>query len=100
MEEITKNLPPEVVIDALQYIADSPPHEYGGFHPNASRTAKAALTLIETLEDRNMRLRHALTAAQHFIQDVGTEDPEDIETMASIERLSGCIAAALESTNS
>ena len=50
---------------------------------------------LERLREENPRLRGALLDVQAFIQHVGTEDPEDIETMASIERLSGRIAAAL-----
>lgn len=41
------------------------------------------------------RLRAALENALSFIQVVGTEDSDDIETMADIERLSGQITAAL-----
>lgn len=33
----------------LKYIAESPPHEHGGFHPEAVRIAKAALRLIAML---------------------------------------------------
>lgn len=44
---------------------------------------------------KDAALRHALS----FVQDVGTEDPEDVETMASIERLSGQLTAALSSPN-
>jgi hypothetical protein len=40
-------------------------------------------------------LRAALVDAQAFIQEVGTEDPDDVETMAQIEKLSGRISAAL-----
>ena len=31
------------MIEGLQYIAESPPHEHGGFHPSAVETAKNAL---------------------------------------------------------
>ena len=39
----------------LRYIADSPPTEHSGFHPEAVRTAKAALRLIARLR---RRIRH------------------------------------------
>ncbi len=50
---------------------------------------------LERLREENPRLRAALLDAQAFIQEVGTEDPEDVETMAFIERLNGRITAAL-----
>jgi hypothetical protein len=37
------------VIADLQYIADSPAPEHGGFHPNAVQTAKAAIDEIHRL---------------------------------------------------
>jgi hypothetical protein len=36
----------------LKYIARSPKHEHGGFHPEAIKTAKAALRLIYQLRRR------------------------------------------------
>lgn len=36
-------------IDALKYIAESPRHEFGGFHPTAVKTAKSALYHIDWL---------------------------------------------------
>ncbi len=50
---------------------------------------------LERLREENPRLRAALVNAQAFIQHVSPGEEEDIETMASIERLSGHIAAAL-----
>ena len=41
----------------LQYIADSPPREYGGFHPEAVKAAKAGLRLIARLRRLIARLR-------------------------------------------
>ncbi len=43
----------------LQYIADSPAREHGGFHPKAVKTAKAALRLIRQLR---RELEYALEA--------------------------------------
>lgn len=37
------------VINGLQYIADSPSQEYGGFHPDAIETAKSALKIIKAI---------------------------------------------------
>lgn len=50
------------------------------------------------LEMNNAKLRAALENAHSFIQAVGTEDPDDVETMADIERLSGKITATLAET--
>jgi len=36
----------EELIKNLQYIADSPPREYGGFHSQAIGTARAALDIL------------------------------------------------------
>ncbi len=36
----------EELIEGLQYIADSPPHKHGGFHPYAVEIAKAALEIL------------------------------------------------------
>lgn len=46
--------------DGLTYIAESPPMEHGGFHPNAVATAKAALQGIERLERENAQLKLVL----------------------------------------
>lgn len=54
--------------------------------------------IIKTLSEEKARLRSALENAHAFMQAVGTEDPEDVETMASIERLSGQITATLAET--
>ena len=35
------------LISNLEYMADSPPREYGGFHPQVVKTAKAALRYIK-----------------------------------------------------
>lgn len=58
--------------------------------------AEVLREIIKGLEADKTRLRDALLNAQSFIQEVGTEDPDDIDVMADIERLSGKIAAALE----
>lgn len=55
-------------------------------------------TLHEAVVDLKLErdgLRSALQDAHGFMQSVGTEDPEDVETMAQIEQLSGRITAAL-----
>ena len=54
--------------------------------------------LAEKFEEQKIALRDMLKEAQCFIQTIGTEDPEDIESMAVIERLSGRIAAVIEAT--
>lgn len=41
----------EQVISELQYIADSPAQEHGGFHPNAVAAAKAGIEMIRELEE-------------------------------------------------
>lgn len=43
-------------------------------------------------------LREALEGAQSMLGSVGTEDPDDIETMAAIERSIGKITATLAAT--
>jgi hypothetical protein len=58
----------------------------------------AGPTLHEAVVDLKMErdaLRAALIDAHTFIQSVGTEDPDDVETMAEIEQLSGRVTAAL-----
>ena len=37
----------ETTIDMLQYIADSPPREQGGFHENTIDTARSALYYLK-----------------------------------------------------
>lgn len=54
--------------------------------------------IIKTLSSEKAALRISLQGALGFIQEVGTEDPEDVETMADIERLSGSITATLAET--
>lgn len=39
----------------LRYLANSPPHEHGGFHPEIIKTAKAALRLIALLKREKPR---------------------------------------------
>lgn len=60
--------------------------------------AEVLREIIKTLTTEKARLRTALENAHSFIQHVGTEDPEDVETMADIERLSGQITATLAET--
>ena len=38
----------KALISNLEYIADSPAREYGGFHPQVVETAQAALRFIKT----------------------------------------------------
>lgn len=49
----------------LKYIADSPPREYGGFHPSAVAAARSALRLISRLKSavkaRERRVEHLLS---------------------------------------
>ncbi len=54
--------------------------------------------LAEKFETQKIDLRDMLKEAQGFIQSVGTAEPDDIETMARIEALSGRIAAVLDAT--
>lgn len=54
---------------------------------------------IISLTTENEKLRAACIHARDFVQDVGTSDPDDVETMAAIERLSGELTAALDGPN-
>ena len=40
---------PDPILRGLRYIAESPAREFGGFHPEATKTAKAAIEEIERL---------------------------------------------------
>ena len=40
------------VIEGLRYIADSPPREHGGFHPNAVQAARDAIAEIARLREQ------------------------------------------------
>ena len=42
-------IPLEDTLETLQYIADSPSQEYGGFHKNVINTAKSAIYWIKQL---------------------------------------------------
>ncbi len=55
-------------IEGLKYIASSPPRENGGFHPEAVKTAKAALRLIARMR---RALREVLPALQRAAQEGG-----------------------------
>lgn len=50
-------------IPTLEYIADSPPQEHGGFHPNTVQCAKDALATIAWLREVNADLLAACKAA-------------------------------------
>lgn len=73
------------------------------FHPitltsdlNDGQCVLAVLRALDVMHrERIKQLEEELKNALSFIQSVGTEDPDDIESMADIERLSGQISAAL-----
>lgn len=52
----------EETIDGLLYICDSPPHEYGGFHPNAVQTAKDAVKSIAYLKEIAMATNEVMSS--------------------------------------
>ncbi len=60
--------------------------------------AEVLREIIKGLTTEKAALRKMLENANSFIQAVGAEDPDDFETMADIERLSGAIAATLAET--
>jgi hypothetical protein len=80
-----------------KFIRDQPDAPLGY---SVSAIALQWLTERDRLKRENAQMREALKEAHSFINDVGTEDPEDIETMAIIEQLSGRITAALGDSKS
>lgn len=66
-----------------------------GIHTGPDDPGATLHEAVQDLKQERDVLREALENAQSFIQAVGTEDPDDIEPMADIERLSGKITAAL-----
>jgi hypothetical protein len=55
-------------IDGLQYIADSPPKEYGGFHENAIQTAKDALQSIAYLKEIAMAANEIMPCVNELVE--------------------------------
>lgn len=63
------------VLDGLRYIADSPPPEFGGFHPEAVQTAIWAIAEIERLRAINVGLINARAAAAEVLARVASKFP-------------------------
>lgn len=78
----------------LAYIAQSPPQERGGFHPEAVKIARNAIVELERLMKVNDNLRAALRSAYGKVLMASHDNPRsefykqavcDIETALAME---------------
>lgn len=91
----------EETIDGLLYICDSPPREYGGFHPNAVQTAKDAVKSIAYLKEIAMAANEVMPSINELVgaaKDVLEimSLPPSGKDMRDIARVFGRLHLALE----
>jgi hypothetical protein len=91
----------EEAIDGLQYICDSPPKEYGGFHENAIQTAKDAVQAIEYLKGIAIAANEILPSVNELVDasrdvlEMMSREPGG-KDMNDIARVFGRLYCALE----
>lgn len=91
----------EETIDGLLYICDSPPHEYGGFHPNAVQTAKDAVKSIAYLKEIAMAANEVMPSINELVEAAKEvlemmSLPPGGKDMRDIARVFGRLHLALE----
>ncbi len=84
------------VLERLQYIADSPSREHGGFHDNAIQTAKDAIAALTAEREQSCRNVSALAAAhkKKFVDERDRNFAAENMAWKEIQQLRNQLAAA------